>query len=582
MIVLFILLLMCAIMVGLGYYTYTVTTPSGVGPTTTPVYRFEMVDDEPVLTQIEPSDCTGDVYTKKTSCSRNGTILDGTVNNCGAGKEEWILDPDASGFQPAIGTGSCPVQYRDCEVICDTPCRGATWIEGACIRDGVVLDGSETDKCGRGMRTYTLDESASDYVASTGRGVCTKTYSSACDVECPQNVVAPPACVYSSTWQKSANGCVVSKEDRANPVGYDEDGWQESFKLALEAENCTGEKRLSEWETCKGPPAPVNCEGTWGPNDGWGPCIGSCGTQPSQSRTYSVTTKALNGGAACPYEDGKVETKSCGSVVTCPVDCEGRWIDVTCPTACGVGESKVSKTWYTSTQPQGTGKACPAPDDPEGQKACPATPSCPWVQIGGCTPDGKQYYTRNVVNNGDATTKTEDCCYTSPWSAWGACQSNGRQTATRSVTSACTGADSVSSKEQTCCYEGNEWRNITCNPNNSTVQRKTLVNCPQAYAQRTVPGGCNYQKCSVQTWKHGNFTSHTWKINDTLPNVSSTGSRHDEISSYAKYGNCRATAYEHPNYGGWAYTLQEGRHGVPGWVNDRISSIKIEHLPYNL
>jgi hypothetical protein len=64
--------------------------------------------------------------------------------------------------------------------------------------------------------------------------------------------------------------------------------------------------------------------------------------------------------------------------------------------------------------------------------------------------------------------------------------------------------------------------------------------------------------------------------------VSSTGSRHDEISSYAKYGSCKATAYEHKDYGGWGYTLQGGRHGLPGWANDKISSIKIEHLPYNL
>ncbi len=379
LVVLFILLLMCAIIASLGYYTYTVVSPSGIGPTTTPIYRFEMVDDKPVITQIEPSNCKGDTYVKKKSCHnrQTGDLLDGTANKCGDGVEEWILDPDASGYQRAIGNGTCESDFRPCNVVCDTPCEGATWIEGACIRDGVVLDGSETDKCGRGMRTYTLDENAPDYVASTGRGTCTKTYSSACDVECPQNAVAPPACVYSSTWQKSANGCVVSKEDRASPVGYDQNGWQESFKLALEAENCTGEKRLSEWETCKGPPAPIDCVGTWGPNDGWGPCIGSCGTQPSQSRTYTVTTIAQNGGGACPYEDGKVETKSCGTVVTCPVDCAGRWIDTACPTACGTPASTVVKTWYTTTYPQGTGKACPAPDDPEAQKSCPATAPCP-------------------------------------------------------------------------------------------------------------------------------------------------------------------------------------------------------------
>ena len=401
MIVLFILLLMCAIMVGLGYYTYTVTTPSGVGPSATPLYTSNIVDGIPVLTQIEPSDCTGDVYVKKASCSRNGTILDGTVNNCGAGKEEWILDPDASGFQPAIGTGSCPVQYRDCEVICDTPCQGATWIEGACIRNGVVLDGSETDKCGRGMRTYTLDENASDYVASTGRGTCTKTYSSACDVECPQNAVAPPACVYSSTWQKSANGCVVSKEDRANPVGYDEEGWQESFKLALEAENCTGEQRLSEWETCTGPPAPVNCEGTWGPDDGWGPCIGACGTQPQQSRTYTHKPKAENGGRACTIADGTVETRNCGTIVQC---CEvGNWENGTCN-----ANGYMTKT---RTLKENSPGACANYESSRDDVCCYQAGD--WTAEGTCGQHqaGKQKYKQTIAGNcpSGTDTKYEEC-----------------------------------------------------------------------------------------------------------------------------------------------------------------------------
>jgi hypothetical protein len=530
-----------------GYKKYKDEDPFDfLGKKEEPIFVVEVVDGETQFTRIEPSDCKGDTYVKKKECSRNGVILNGSEGKCGAGKEEWILDPNAPGFTAAIGSGACPIDYRDCDVPCDKPCQGNSWIEGACMRDGVVLDGSNGDKCGRGMRTYTLNENAPDYKAATGRGICTKAYSSACDVKCSPNVVAPPSCVYSSTWQKSANGCVVSKDDNASIVGYDQVGWREKFKLALEAENCTGEKRLSEWETCKGPPAPVNCEGTWGPNNGWGPCIGSCGTQPSQIRTYTVTKEAANGGIPCPYTNGEVETRNCGSVVTCPVDCEGRWIDTVCPTACGVGESKVSKTWYTTKYPQGTGKACPAPDDPEGQKTCPATASCPWVKSGECRADGKQLYTRKVVNNGDATSKTENCC-----------------------------------------YEGNAWQNYMCNPDNSAVQRKTLVNCPQSYAQRTVPGACNYQKCTVQTWKDSNFRSHSWKINDTLPNVSATGSRHDEITSYSKYGNCKATAYEHQDYLGWAHELQEGRHGLPGGGpstnrNDKISSIKIEHLPYNL
>lgn len=360
----------------IAYKNYKGEEPTNLLNNTQPVYRFEMVDGEPTFTAIEPSDCKGTEYVKKKSChnKQTGQLLDGTAGKCGDGVEEWVLDPNASGYEPAVGNGTCESDFRPCNVVCDRPCQGATWIEGPCMRDGVVLDGSETDKCGRGMRTYTLDENAPDYEEAVGRGTCTKNYQNACDVACPANAVAPPACVYSSTWQRSANGCVVSKEDRAATVGYDQQGWQEYFKLALEAENCTGQKRLSEWETCTGPPGPVNCEGTWGPNDGWGACVGSCGTQPSQSRTYSVTQEAAHGGSQCPYSDGEVQTRNCGTIVPCPVDCQGYYTDPACPTACGTAASTVTKNWITTTQQVGTGAACPPATE---TKSCPATAACP-------------------------------------------------------------------------------------------------------------------------------------------------------------------------------------------------------------
>jgi hypothetical protein len=39
----------------------------------------------------------------------------------------------------------------------------------------------------------------------------------------------------------------------------------------------------------------------------------------------------------------------------------------------------------------------------------------PWVKIGGCGSDGKQYYRRDVVNSGATTSKSENCCYEGPW-----------------------------------------------------------------------------------------------------------------------------------------------------------------------
>ena len=373
-IILLLLLVMLPMMAAVAYLGYQKF--KGEDENGTPALEYKVVDGVPQLTKIEPSDCSGTEYVKKKSCHnrQTGELLDGTTGKCGEGVEEWVLDPDAPGYQPIVGTGTCESDFRPCEVTCDEPCKGDSWIEGPCMRDGVILDGSETDKCGRGMRTYTLDENAPDYEEALGNGTCVKNYASACDVECPNNAVAPPACVYSSTWQRSANGCVVSKEDRAALVGYDQDGWQEYFKLALEAENCTGEKRLSEWETCRGPPGPVNCEGTWGPDGGWGTCTGSCGTQPSQSRTYSVTKEAAHGGSQCPYSDGETQTRNCGTIVPCPVDCQGYYTDPACPTACGQAESTVTKNWITTTQQVGTGAACPPSTS---TKSCPATAVCP-------------------------------------------------------------------------------------------------------------------------------------------------------------------------------------------------------------
>ena len=330
-------------------------------------------DGTKVFSGIEPVDCSGDIWIKKTECSRDGFLLDGTSGNCGEGEEEWVLDPEAAGYVAAIGMeGKCPTEMRACEVECDVPCQGDTWFGGECKRDGIVLDGT-AERCGQGMLEKTLDENASDFVPARGNGSCTKNYGSACFVECPPEIPPPPVCVYQTTWQTSANGCVKSKKDKADPVGYDETGWQELFKLALEAENCTGEKRLVEWETCKGPPAPVNCKGTWGTGDGWGLCEGECGRQPSQSRTFTRTKEAAHGGTCTLPAHDTTETRNCGSIEACPVNCSGYWQDPVCPSHCGYSGGQINNNWITTIWPAGTGTVCPAPST----KDCPAQDPCP-------------------------------------------------------------------------------------------------------------------------------------------------------------------------------------------------------------
>jgi hypothetical protein len=384
----------------------------GDGGDGSPGPTFSTEEDEDgqiVFTQIEPSDCSGTEYVKKKSCHNKdtGELLDGSVGKCGDGVEEWVLDPNALGYQRAVGSGKCESDFRPCNVVCDKSCQGDTWIEGACIRNGVILDGSETDKCGRGIRTYTLDENAIDYEAATGNGTCLKTYQNACDVECPANAVAPPACVYSSTRQKSANGCVTSKEDGAPTVGYDEDGFQEYFKLALEPENCTGEERISEWETCRGPPAPIDCVGTWETSDstesgGWGICTSTCGIQSTKSRTFKITQEAENGGTACQYADGETEIRNCN--VPIQPCCEvGPWVDGTCNT-----NGYMTKT---RTLTENSSGACAIHDSSKVESCCYQAGD--WTADGSCEEKeaGKQFYKQTITGNcpPGTDTKSEEC-----------------------------------------------------------------------------------------------------------------------------------------------------------------------------
>jgi hypothetical protein len=85
---------------------------------------------------------------------------------------------------------------------------------------------------------------------------------------------------------------------------------------------------------------PVDCEGSWSE------CSGPCGTTGSQ--TFTITTPAENGGAACDYADGA--TQSCQNEACEP---EGE-----CPTVCGYEGGQV-------------------PDGQGGYKTCAATDPCP-------------------------------------------------------------------------------------------------------------------------------------------------------------------------------------------------------------
>jgi len=160
---------------------------------------------------------------------------------------------------------------------------------------------------------------------------------------------------------------------------------------------CSG--AASKSQGCNHGPCPVHCATS--AFDNWSACTKSCGTG-SRSRSRTVTSKAANGGYACPY---LAETQSCGTSA-CPVD--GVWSSWTgfgaCSKSCATGTQ--SKT-RTCTAPSFGGKAC-AGATTESQNC--NTASCPvdgtwssWGGYGGCSATcgtGTQSSTRSC--NGQA------------------------------------------------------------------------------------------------------------------------------------------------------------------------------------
>ena len=488
------------ILIGLGYLGKTLvgdTSDDQIlvaldGATKDAIARGEYTVPEGV-TYVESKDCEGTEWIKQQVCSLNGKPMDGTEESCGAGKEKWILDPNHANFKPATGEGKCEPQERDCEVPCPVPCEGDTWIEGACVRkeivDGAivetVLDGT-SGKCGDGITVFDLDKNAPDFKPAVGKGLCVVEKGGACHVPCP--VPEPPKCVeYAPGWQDNDMGCVRSQTDLRR-VRCGQTGTLNQYRVPIDPRNCP---ELTRWVDCQGPPCPIDCEGEW---SAWSAPKSDepCGVQPYKERTFTITTQAAHGGYACDYPHGDTETRNSGSPLTC---CEetGDWAMV--GECLSDGTAKYTQT-YKENKPGGCPESAKAKfmaccyqagdwtDKPgsvcnaSGKKTQVQTvKNCPesyktrevdckyiseWQAIGGCGADGKQHYTRTVINGTESTSKSEDCCYKGSWSGWIQVQPcNGRTrtvTRTRSVMNCPSTEVASETIDETCNHcEGEEY-----------------------------------------------------------------------------------------------------------------------------
>ena len=436
------------------------------------------------VTFVESKDCEGTQWIKQQSCSLNGKPMDGTEGSCGPGKEIWILDSTHPDFKPATGDGKCEPEERDCSVECPKPCEGDTWIEGACVRKEIangaivetVLDGT-TGKCGDGITTFNLDTAAADYKPAIGSGACVTEKGGVCNVPCP--IPEPPRCVeYAPGWQNNDMGCVRSQTD-LRPVRCGQMGTKNQYRIPIDPVNCP---ELTRWADCQGPPCPVNCEGSW---SNWSAPKSDepCGVQPYKERTFTITQQAAHGGYQCDYPHGDTETRNSGSPKVCCEE-DGNWAMVG---ACSAdGTAKYTQT-YRENKPNGcpssakakflpccyqkgdwvdatscnsmgrkTQKQTTAGNCPDSVKTkqvnCPYVG--PWVKIGGCGADGKQYYRRDVVNSTASTSKSENCCFIGGWGGWtpsGDCDGSKRtHSRTRTVLNCPPGTSTTESQQRNC------------------------------------------------------------------------------------------------------------------------------------
>jgi hypothetical protein len=529
--------------------------------------EFQLSSD---IVPIESKDCEGTRWIKQQGCSLNGKVMDGTEDSCGPGKEIWILDPNHKDFKPATGDGKCEPQQRDCNVTCPKPCEGDTWKNtGKCIRKEydirgnvkvVELDGTE-GKCGEGITELNLDTNAPDYKPAVGSGSCVITKGGYCNVPCPKP--EPPKCNSYTGWVENVGlGCVRSRDDQRKVI-CGQKGEKMFFNIATDAKNCA---ELVKWEECTGAPCPINCEGSWSK---WSAPKSDepCGVQPYKERIFTITKAAQHGGYACDYPHGDTETRNSGIAKDCCIE-NNDWAMK--PGTCGADGLAV----YTQTYKENKVGGCPAEVKSKKMACCyqkddwtdttkcnsvgiktqkqTTAGNCPssvktrkvdckyiseWVKIGGCSSDGKQTYTRTVVNGDEKTQKTEDCCIKTPWVDSGSCKSDGKQTQTRTIKN-CPGESST--QEVDCCYPG-AWTNSGPCKSGKQTQTRTLKNCPSGTSSKQ-----EVDCCDLGAWTNSGSCKSTGKQTQTrtLKNCPSGTSSKQEvpceyIGEWKKTGGCR-------------------------------------------
>lgn len=136
--------------------------------------------------------------------------------------------------------------------------------------------------------------------------------------------------------------------------------------------------KLTVEEACTMPPPPVipvNCVGSW---SDFSSCpVVACGVQGYQTSTYTITTKAANGGAECPAGNNQTRSNPCPITPCIPKDCEGNWQTpetAKCSSNSCDTPGTINQVWVT-TKAAINGGRCPSGPNPIpcGPPNCPTS-----------------------------------------------------------------------------------------------------------------------------------------------------------------------------------------------------------------
>jgi len=357
-------------------------------------------EEQPCKLQSCPVDCVGS-WGQWDDCSKT----------CGDGKQSKTYSITT---QPAHGGKACPAssENQGCKVqSCPVDCEVVWGQWGKC-----------STTCGGGTqsRTYGVTTAAAHGgKACPGSPDGQSCNTDPCPVDC-EGLWQP--------WGDCSKNCGVGAQSR-------------SFGVTTKAANGGAACPASPQEqSCNTDPCPVDCEGAW---DSWGVCSLACGTG-TQSRSFIVKTDAANGGTDCPND----QQQKCNTD-PCPVDCAGSWGDWgDCSKSCATGTQ--SRDYSITTKAANGGKACPAPEAQDcNSDPCPVDCVGSWGQWGSCsTTCGTGTQSRSYIITTDAQhggvagpdlPQSQDChlqhcpvdCV-GAWDGWSACsQSCGTGTKSR-------------------------------------------------------------------------------------------------------------------------------------------------------